>query len=97
MRKHLDVWKGNFLLAAASYNAGPEPVAKWVRAHQGKPLAFVVEEFVYNEARTYARRVAEYLLRYLALYPVEPHVRRELLDALFPSSFAFKVPKDVGY
>ena len=97
MRKHLDLWKGNFILAAASYNAGPEPVARWLKAHQEKALPFVVEEFVYNEARTYARRVAEFLLRYIALYPVPRTERIALLDALFPETFKFQVPDNVGY
>jgi soluble lytic murein transglycosylase-like protein len=97
MQKHLRLWKGHYLLAAASYNAGPSPVAKWVKTHQGRGLPFVVEEFKYNETRTYARRVAEYLLRYLALYPVSNQERGEILDALFPAEFKLRVPTDVGY
>ena len=97
LRKHLDLFGGHFLLAAASYNAGPAPVAKWLRKAADKPAAFVVEEFVYNEARGYARRVAEYLLRYLALTPVESRERGEILDALFPEDFQVELPQDVGY
>jgi soluble lytic murein transglycosylase-like protein len=97
MQKHLHLWKGHYILAAASYNAGPAPVARWLRTHQGSALPFVVEEFKYNETRTYARRVAEYLLRYLTLYPVPTRERSAILDALFPSEFVLKVPQNVGY
>ena len=97
MQKHLSLWNGNFLLAAASYNAGPEPVAKWLRRNKEKPMPFVVEEFEYNEARLYARRVAEYILRYLELYPTDASTRGGILDGLFPARFDFAIPTDLGY
>lgn len=95
--KHRRIWGGALIPTAASYNAGPEPVARWLKAHQGKPLAFVVEEYVYKEARNYARRVAEHALRYLYLYQPDERLRADTLDSLYPAGGQRPPPAEVGY
>ena len=95
--KHRKLWSGLLLPTAASYNAGPSPVARWLDAHQGKPAAFVVEEYVYKEARNYTRRVAEHTLRYLYLYEPDARRRAPIVDALYPVAPQPPPPMEVGY
>ena len=97
LSKHKTVWGGLLLPTAASYNAGPRPVSRWLQAHTGKPTAFVVEEYVYKEARNYTRRVAEHTLRYLYLYEPDAARRAQVLDALYPTAPQPAPPADVGY
>lgn len=97
IRRHLDTWKGQLVPTAASYNGGPEPIARWIHQNRGEPMAFLIEEFAYNESRIYCRKVAEHMLRYLYLYEDDPAVRGPLLDALFPVEFDYDIPDDIGY
>jgi len=95
--KHNNLWSGLLLPNAASYNAGPAPIGRWLEADKGKPTAFVVEEYAYKEARNYTRRVAEHTLRYLYLYEPDPVRRGKVLDALYPTAPQPAPPKEVGY
>jgi soluble lytic murein transglycosylase-like protein len=97
LAKHRDTFRGQLIAAAAAYNAGPQPVAHWLRESQGAPPAELVEEFVYGEARAYARRVAEHTLRYLYLYEPDAARRGAVLDALYPVAVDYRLPADVGY
>lgn len=97
MARHDRMWHGQLVLTAASYNAGPKPVARWLRENRGAPLDRLVEEFSYNEARAYCRMVASHLLRYLWLYEPDPARRAPILDRLFPLEVNYEVPEDVGY
>lgn len=97
MARHDAIWHGQLVLTAASYNAGPQPVARWLRENRGAPLERLVEEFTYNEARAYCRMVASHLLRYLWLYEPDPARRAPVLDRLFPLEVNYDVPDDVGY
>lgn len=100
MARHLALFQGRLVPTAAAYNAGPEPVARWIReGGAGTEQAFVVEEITYNEARAYCRMVATHLLRYLWLYEPDPAKRAPILDALFPvDPFPIEaLPEDVGY
>jgi hypothetical protein len=72
-------------------------VARWLRDNPEAPLAFLVEEFPYNESRNYSRKVSEHFLRYLYLYERDPAVRGRWLDALFPVVVDRDIPGDVGY
>jgi soluble lytic murein transglycosylase-like protein len=96
-KKHLELWRGQLVLTAASYNAGPEPMARWLRENRGADLARLVEQISYSEARNYCRKVAEHTLRYLYLYEPDPKVRGAVLDALFPLEVNAEVPEDLGY
>jgi soluble lytic murein transglycosylase len=84
MGEHAKLWRRQWSLVAASYNAGPAPVIRWVEENPGASLAWLVEEFSYNEARAYTRKVSEHLLRYLWLYVPEAQDRAPILDQLFP-------------
>jgi soluble lytic murein transglycosylase-like protein len=97
MARHDAIWHGQLVLTAASYNAGPQPIARWLRENKGAPLDRLVEEFTYNEARAYCRMVASHLLRYLWLYEADPARRAPILDRLFPLEVNYEVPDDVGY
>lgn len=97
MRRHDALWSGQLVLTAASYNAGPEPVRRWLRENDGAPLPFLVEEFSYNEARAYARKVAEHTARNALLYEPDVNVRNALLDRIFPLEVRYDAPDEVGY
>jgi len=84
MGEHARLWRRQWSLVAASYNAGPAPVIRWVNENPKAPLVWLVEEFSYNEARAYTRKVSEHLLRYLWLYVPEAEDRAPILDQLFP-------------
>jgi len=61
-------YNGNSMLAVASYNAGPEAVARWVtRFGLSDPDAFV-EAIPYDETRGYVKSVFENYWNYLRLY-----------------------------
>ena len=95
--KHRDLWNGQLIPTAASYNGGPTPIARWIRQQKGATLPFLIEEFAYNESRIYCRKVAEHTLRYLYLYEDDPEARGRWLDALFPVHVDDQIPEDVGY
>ncbi|MEO1270723.1 MAG: transglycosylase SLT domain-containing protein [Myxococcota bacterium] len=95
--KHRDLWNGQLVPTAASYNGGPTPIARWIRQQKGATLPFLIEEFAYNESRIYCRKVAEHTLRYLYLYENDPVARGRWLDALFPVQVDDQIPDDVGY
>ncbi len=84
MGEHAKLWRRQWALVAGSYNAGPAPVIRWVEENPGAPLVWLVEEFSYNEARAYTRKVSEHLLRYLWLYVPRAEDRALILDQLFP-------------
>ncbi|MGB0588417.1 MAG: transglycosylase SLT domain-containing protein [Myxococcota bacterium] len=91
MAKHQTKWKGQLLLVAASYNAGPSPVARWLKENSEAPLPFLIEEFSYNEARVYTRQVASHTLRNLWLYEADVARRGEVLDRMFPLDVTYSV------
>ncbi len=61
-RGHLDRYGGSLVLAAASYNAGPNNVKKWL-ARFGDPRSTDpldwIEQIPFNETRNYVQRVLE--------------------------------------
>ena len=60
--------KWNPVLAAASYNAGPNAVRKWRRKFRGLPIDEFVESIPYDETRGYVKRVISSYLIYRELY-----------------------------
>jgi soluble lytic murein transglycosylase len=56
LRKMLDAFKGNEILATAAYNAGPNRVKKWIPA-QAVPADIWIETIPYHETRTYVRNI----------------------------------------
>ncbi len=61
-RGHMDRYGGSLVLAAASYNAGPGNVKKWLAANgdprAGDPLDWI-EQIPFGETRNYVQRVLE--------------------------------------
>jgi soluble lytic murein transglycosylase len=63
---------GHPALCAASYNAGPSAVAKWVTQRGGLPLDEFIEEIPYKETRGYVKQVLADAQLYAQLYGPTP-------------------------
>ena len=97
MKKLLDTFDGLLVPMAGSYNSGPKTIARWFKKNPDVPFAWLIEEFEYNEGRSYSRKVAEHMLRYLYLYERDPQTRARYLEKLFPLSRDITIADDVGY
>ena len=70
----VDNWNGSYVLAIASYNAGPGNVRRWVREH-GDPrdpnvdVLKWIEEIPFYETKTYVRNVLGNIIVYEQLAP----------------------------
>jgi tetratricopeptide (TPR) repeat protein len=63
--------EGNAMLAVASYNGGPNAVAKWLKQHQAQGISDMdvyVENIPYDETRDYVRKVFAHYWNYEHLY-----------------------------
>jgi soluble lytic murein transglycosylase len=67
LRKLLDMFGGNVALAAASYNAGPQAVSRWLESGETLPLDLFVARIPYDETREYVERVVGNMARYAYL------------------------------
>lgn len=56
------------VLVAAAYNAGPNPVLRWLKERGDLPMDLFVETLAYRETRGYVRQVVADLHNYRALY-----------------------------
>ena len=65
--KVLETFGGNIALAAASYNAGPTAVSRWMEGGEALPLDIFVARIPYEETRNYVYRVLGNLARYAYL------------------------------
>jgi soluble lytic murein transglycosylase len=66
-----DEYENNSMLAIASYNAGPNKVADWVKQFGLTDLDNFVESIPYDETRDYVKAVFENYWNYLRLYSPE--------------------------
>ena len=70
----MDQWGGSFVLSAASYNAGPGNVRRWI-AENGDPrmphvdIVDWIEKIPFGETRGYVQRVLENAVVYDAMNP----------------------------
>jgi len=55
-----DRYKGNHVLATASYNAGPHRVKKWVKEAGNMPIDMWIETIPFKETREYVKSVMAY-------------------------------------
>lgn len=55
-----DQYKGNNVLATASYNAGPHRVKKWAKEAKGMPIDMWIETIPFKETREYVKSVLAY-------------------------------------
>jgi soluble lytic murein transglycosylase len=61
-------FEGRLSAAIGSYNAGPEPVSRWLAQRADWPDDAWVEEIPYDQTRNYVKRVLRSLHLYEALY-----------------------------
>ncbi len=66
-----DEYKGNSMLAIASYNAGPNAVSEWLEKSKIRDTDEFVEAIPYDETRGYVRSVFGNYWNYLRLYNPE--------------------------
>jgi soluble lytic murein transglycosylase len=59
---------GNLILTLASYNAGKQPVQRWVQRYGFEDEVEFVEDIPYTETRNYVKRVLGSYERYKSLY-----------------------------
>ncbi|WP_439834205.1 transglycosylase SLT domain-containing protein [Aeromonas enteropelogenes] len=64
LKRLLDVYDGNRILAAAAYNAGPGRVKLWREQSADKPMDVWVESIPYRETRNYVQNVLSFDLIY---------------------------------
>ncbi|PJG57579.1 transglycosylase SLT domain-containing protein [Aeromonas cavernicola] len=64
LKRLLDVYNGNRILAAAAYNAGPGRVKRWRDQSPDKPMDVWVESIPYQETRNYVQNVLSFDLIY---------------------------------
>lgn len=63
-KKVLDQFNGNFVLAAAAYNAGATRIKQWLPKNQALPADIWIETIPYKETRGYVSSVLMYALIY---------------------------------
>ena len=67
--KHLlNYYQGNYFLAVAAYNAGPQAVNKWLKGCGACGIDEFVESIPFNETRRYVKKVVRFLARYYEIY-----------------------------
>lgn len=64
LKRLLDVYDGNRILATAAYNAGPGRVKRWRDQSSDKPMDVWVESIPYKETRNYVQNVLSFDLIY---------------------------------
>ena len=93
---HMDTWAGSLILAAASYNAGPNRAKQWV-AQFGDPRTVSVdpidwiEAIPFTETRNYVQRVLENTQVYRNRLTGKDQPLRILADLYAPNAPGVKV------
>ena len=80
LRKLIDRFHGDVVLALAAYNGGADPVEHWLSRSGGMQVDLFVERIPYRETRDYVSRVMSNLARYAYLAQGEEGVPRVPLD-----------------
>jgi soluble lytic murein transglycosylase-like protein len=62
-------WKGNIVLVASEYNAGPKPAHRWKKLFEKYPFDLAIESISYGETRHYVKRVQGNLNNFLNFNP----------------------------
>lgn len=68
VKKLMERFGGQTLLAAAAYNGGPSAVGRWLDEFGSRPLDEFVEEITYAQSREYLKKIAGSYARYRYLY-----------------------------
>ncbi|MSP90916.1 MAG: hypothetical protein EXR79_03785 [Myxococcales bacterium] len=74
------LFRGNHLLVAAAYNAGPYAVQGWVKKAARQPLDVFVENIPYPATRAYVMQVTATAQTYAFLYPEWSEGERDRLS-----------------
>lgn len=69
----------------------------WFERNPDVSFPWLIEEFEYNEGRSYCRKVTEHMLRYLYLYEDDVERRGQILEKMFPLSRDIEIAEDLGY
>jgi soluble lytic murein transglycosylase len=88
-------YAGSEALALAAYNAGAEPVRRWLDARGALPLDAFVEEIPIQETRGYVKRVLRSYAAYRLLYG-DAASRPVLLGQALPGSAAATSPAELA-
>ena len=79
LRQLIEKSKGQKIFSSAAYNAGEDPVHRWLQQYyQGDPIAFI-ENISYNETRNYIKMIIRNLINYQRLTAQE--------DFYFPEQY----------
>jgi soluble lytic murein transglycosylase len=83
LKRLLDVYDGNRILAAAAYNAGPGRVRRWRDQNDRKPMDVWIEAIPYQETRLYVQNILAFDLIYQhqLQQPLQLVTERELTHA----------------
>jgi len=82
LRKMLDRFNGNHLLATAAYNAGPTRAKRWAKKYNCLPPDVWVEMIPFNETRKYVQRVLSYTSIFESQMVGHKQVKPMLLDEI---------------
>lgn len=86
-----DRYDGSPWLASAAYNAGPDPVGRWIEARDALEPDFFIETIPYKETRDYVARV----LAFSVIYDWRLHGTATPLSARLPRiGQAYAAPAD---
>lgn len=80
----LNQYNGNFVLAAAAYNAGPNRIAQWLPKNQSLPADIWIETIPYKETRGYVSSVLMYALIYQERLNRNSLKTADLLREIYP-------------
>jgi len=83
LRQLLSKQKNNFVLATASYNAGPYRVKAWLKKQKSIPADIWIESIPYKETRDYVKSVLAYQQIYQS--------RNEKHESLFDQVITMKI------
>ncbi len=61
LRMLLKIYKGNYLLATAAYNSGPEAVNRWINQNNSLTIDEFYENIPFQETKKYVAKVLGYL------------------------------------
>ncbi|MGE0172360.1 MAG: transglycosylase SLT domain-containing protein [Oligoflexales bacterium] len=85
LKKLTDYFDGNFALALAAYNAGPDSVKAWVRSCSGCSTDEFVESITFKETRLYVKKIYSFYTRYSEIY--DSTHQPKVYDKIMPERF----------
>lgn len=94
LRQMLDKFDGNYMLATASYNAGPGRAKRWAAENNCMPADIWVELIPFNETRKYVRSVLFYTRVFESRLGQKPHPLRVTLAPHDSCPFTFSQRKE---